>query len=113
MRHGSSRNLRPRLDHRVELEPCQSLTNRGNLFRQIGIEGVESVAIESDGHTLVAELGENVENILEPVMGEAVGDIPQEQWISAKRFSNPQRKSLILWFGDYAWRDSNPQPMAP
>ena len=46
----------------------------------VGFERVEVMNVERQGDAAVAELGEDLDSVLEPVMGEAVGVVAEEHF---------------------------------
>src|SRR5262249_272086 len=69
---------RSRLDHAAELQPFEQRADALRLTEPIRRERIERGVVQGDRDTLITQVGENEQGIVEAVMGEPVGVVAEE-----------------------------------
>src|SRR5262249_29090577 len=67
------------LDDRAQAVLRQQRLQDRQLARQVGGVGVEGAVVEGNGHTAVAQFGQDRQGVFQAGMGEAVGVVAREQ----------------------------------
>ena len=73
---GVEQEPRPGLDDAAQLVALEGLPDAADLAREVVAERVERVDVQRQRDAAVAQLREDRQGVLEPVVGEAVGVVP-------------------------------------
>ncbi len=80
------------LDHQGQPELLRQRADAGGPGGQVRAEGVQVVVVERERAAVVAEVGDQAQGVVEPVVGEAVGVVavaqrPSAQALAKRRLS--------------------------